>query len=446
MPLQYQAPNFSGAAALAGRGGGNLNIEAPGRLGLATLQSRQQAEEAQRRDALKLMQLRQQGELGLRQQGIDRQRLEQQKLQQQSLLGQQQTQMTLGARAQQDKLGFERDKLGQIKAMEQAKLQQKKQQEAMEREMAQLADMKKSQIKERGAFASYARLALEDAKTPEEAQQLKTAILNEAVQKKLMPAAEAEQAAKMSITQFKHALGLKIMQYGAVKDFKAMQPDDEQSGSTEVILSDGTVIRSTAEPSAPVETEHQKQIGSALLQLDQLEKIGESYADEYLTWAGETKSAYGRVSSKSPEFVKKLLPGSEEAEKFRGKRASFIQGINRFFSAWVKEMTGVQFGMKELAMRKKEVINEEDDPAAFKAKYNALIDDMKRATMIRQELLQKGIPINSKKFNQEFQERMHPIVEKEPKRSEAAQGLQQHLKAQGFSDEEINAEIERRGL
>ena len=181
MPLQINAPDLSG---LNVRSSGGLNIAPTGALGLQAIQTASSVSSARRQAELEQARLQQQAMIANQQAA-----LRQQEMARQSSIANQQAILERQRMAQQGNQfaqgqALDAAKLAQTDRLDERKIGVMEQQmaaEAQQKEMAKLIDMDKQVLNKRGAFASYGLMSLKGAKTPEEAQQIKTEILKEAV-------------------------------------------------------------------------------------------------------------------------------------------------------------------------------------------------------------------------------------------------------------------------
>lgn len=419
MALNINPANFSGTAAVAGRGISNAAITVPGALGLEAVKLNLTDRELEQRKMLELAQLQQQAQIANGAQGIQRQamNLQAQQQQQSGLFDQQRLGMQNDQFAQElalkqaqmgQEMGLNQQKLGMQAALGAEENEIKKQaifQKQQQAEMKALMEEKKETIKEKGAFASYARLAMDSAKTPEEAQQLRTEILNEAVSKGHISEEEAKMAAKSPISTFKNMLGYKILQYGAVKNYKDMQPEKEKggkAGSLSVIQhADGsTEISST--PTTPVTTEAQKDIKNNDLALQQLDKVKDGYDPSYFTYRGQANLSTSQLAEKSKgipgleqgsEMLANVLTGKspEERAKFLEKRSSYMNNIEQVFNAYKKEITGAAAGKDEIEMLRKSFLNGDMSPSELQGSLSQIVSKYKAESDYNKQILNKGI-------------------------------------------------------
>lgn len=467
MTLNLNPANFSGLGALAGKSNGGGGLSVPGALGLEALRTKLSKEEALRKEALERQQmalqaelahnsLTQQGELALRQQGIQREQMgmEQQAMQQKGLLAQQQIgqqnsqfQQSLGL--DQQKLGQQGQQFQQSLGLDQQKLgfaakqaEQQKAAEEQQREMARLLDEKKESIQEKGAFASYARLAMQKVKTPEEGQQLRTEILKEAVEKGHITPEEAKNTGRLPLSQFNSLLEYKILQYGKVKEFKTMaelnkpeEPKSDKGGSTIIKQADGTeIILNT--PTTPTATAAQKELKDRQKGLQKLATMRDEFNENYFTYAGQAKTGLSEIAEKA-----KGLPGvgtalNTAAEIATGKDAEgrskdiigqtkYLNSVEQFFNEYKHEITGAAAAEKEIKQIRKSFLNGDMSPSQFQGALDQLLVKYTSEAEFNKNILNKGLdtsPDDIKKYL-EYNMEKYGWTEEETRRKLKAKGI-----------------------
>lgn len=385
MALDLQAPNFSGLAALAGTRVGGLGLAVP-RSNLATgLASGMNAgmDRADRRSQMAAQQALAQQELGMKQ-------------------AQNQQMMDYRNRA----LDMQGQMQGRQMEMDERRLQQQERIAGI-KEMNETLKLRAAETDERlnrrGALASSFIVGYKQAQSPEEQDKIKTEMLGHALELGVIDDDEYQKLDKLSPQSLYNKSLIDLMVTDKAKDLKSLMGGPMGSGA---------LSGDRQEPAKPTVNEQQKDIASGLQTIKRLEKIGEDYQHDYLTWGGKLKSVYGNTTSGAPEMLKNLFYGQEEAEKFAEGRTAFAAELNQMVAAYVKSMSGVAYGMKELEMHKQSLVNSGDSPAEFRGKFKMMMDVMRNSMNIRQELLKEGIPVNSDKFNKEYENRMAPLVDK----------------------------------
>lgn len=415
MPLELQPPNFAALAAMAANGAGSLNLSVPGNLGLQGLQLSQQQREANQRNLLGQMQLRQQGDIALGQQRNQRNELAQQGQYQQGLLAQQAAQLQQQQAAQQQSgllgqgnLDVARQQLAQQGQLGQAGLDVEKQklfQIQQAKEIEKLLGEKKEKLEEKGAYAAYVRLALEKAKTPEEAQQIRIDSLKEAVKKGYYTKEEADIASRGPLSQFKSLTEMEAFKNGKAAELKAlmeMNKDKTKSGTNLTISPDGTVEYSSTPTTANV-TKAQGDVTARELAEGQFKILEDNYNPEYFTdrnqfgaWLAKHAERKKGIplAEQTLDFLSSTVLSSkspEEKAEFLKNRKSYFNTVDQLFNAYKKEITGQSQGIKELEAIKQSFINGEMSPSEFVGGLQQVRDKFKTEANYNKKLLQQGV-------------------------------------------------------
>ncbi len=415
MALQINAPDFGALNRVAGNSG-NLNLPIPGALGLQALQTSNAAQNAaldrQSRDqailqsqGLQQQQLAQQGLLASQQNQLAQQKM-----------AQQGSQFDVSAALDRDKLAAgigQQDRMFGLEQQKQGLAEQELAMKGQAMEMAKLADLTKAQIHEKGAFASYARLAIGQAKTPEEANQMRNEILKDAVNSKHISLEEAKAAAQMPLSQFKNSLDYKIMQYGAVNDFKDMmaatKPAADKTGTHIEFNADGSIRSIAQDAAAPVKAQAQKDIMFADDNISELKNMYKNVPDGFfgasalgqpVTWAREW-------AEKAPIVGKMLGPSKESKDSLEAY--SSLQGqSNNMAMNVIKQLSGVQYSDKQLEFMNQ--ILPQIGPGAVKSQFEGRSKNLLRFFDIikkeRQDLLKSGVDVNSAEYKDNLLSKM----------------------------------------
>lgn len=453
MALDIAPPNFAGLAGLASGGPGNLNLSVPGGLGLQAAQIVQAQRAANQQMAMEKLKLRQADEMGLRalgqqqnelnfrqQQGQDELALEKARLAQQGQLSQQE----LGlrgqiARSQDQQFGAEMDMKNKAMAMEQQKM-----------EMAKLMEDSKQTIKEKGAFAAYGRLAIDQAKTPEEAQQIKEEILNEAEAKGYITGTQAKFARMSSISQFKNMLGHQLLMYGAVKDYKDMydmehpKESANNSGQTVIERPDGTRIV-LSEPTTKTQGKAEEDLVSSSDNLKELKSMYDSVPDSFFgaKAVSPTVTAIREWAQDIPGIGSIVKPSDSDKEVLQ--KYGEVSGQSEMMAMNViKQLSGLSYTDSQLQFLKEIVpkIGPTTTKSTFTGKVNNLMRFYEQIKQDREELLRQGLDVSDPEFKQKLLEKM----QNNAKRFNP-EGLRKYLESTGkYNKEQIDAEIKRRGM
>lgn len=426
--LDISPVNYAALAALAANSGG-VNLQNPGALGLQGLQQQQTQLDNQQKNALQLAQLQQQGGLALGQQNLQRQELAMQDRNRQGLLAQNQGELDLKRAIMQqqgaqnaDSTMLEQQKLQMLGGQHTdnvALKQQELMQEQLQREMAKLLDLKKEKLQERGAFAANALVAMKGAKTPTEAQLIKTEILKEAQSSGILTKEQAEQARKMSHSQFTNMVQYETIKLNHVAEVKSLLDANEEKKETkpgEVSFKqspDGTIEYSST-PTTENITKSQEEFLSSKSGLEQLEPYLNPPENFFGLAAGKHTATYLRELGKSVGIGADQKDVDEMAlyNKFNANAKLQIMQT-------AKALAGARFSDADLKMIEQIM----PDVGAFKTKadYMAKADLVKkfleRSIKARQEILSTGsYKLGTKEYDEAFSAKLPEIIKeaKEP--------------------------------
>lgn len=412
MTVNINPPNFSGLAAAASNNTGNVNLPVPGALGLKGLELGLDQENARRQAMLEMMRQRQQSELVLQQQGLLSRRFEQDP--RQMLLRQQDPRQLQRGPAQPNPV-----KEAENQFLESSKM-----------DMAKLLNEGKDSIKEKGSFAAYAKLAMDKAKTPEEANQIRTEILKEALTKKYIDKEEAVFAAKLPISQFKDRLSYKIMQYGVVHEYNAMA---DKSKKEEVGVSGLT---------APTKTKAQQDISSADENIRALKNLYDNVPEKFFGI-----SALGQKLTKAQEIGKNipivgsLIEPSAEAKESLKQYSKFNADVQHLALTIIKQLSGVQYSDKQLEFLKEILpdIGVFQTRPELKGRAESLIDYFNYVKRSRKELLSSGVKLTPEEYETQLLDKM----EKYPEEDDLFTKYRNDPRYKDASDEDIKEGLKR---
>lgn len=452
MAIDIQPPNYSGLVAIAGKSA-PLNIQPTGALGLQALQQAQTNQASLRDDAARRMALQQQGQLGLlsnqvqnraldlqdsqqQRQGLlaqanmnlDKQKLAMQGNQFDASLGMDQQKQNLSALTEKDNLDLNNRQLAEQTAKDQ---------------MVKLMADTKQNLQEKGAFASYGLISMSGAKSPEEAAQIKAAILEEAGQKKYMTPEEIKAAGSMSLSQFQNGLKYKVMQFGQVKEYKDMVAAGKPAaagGTQTITLPDGTVINTIGD-TAPTKTKAQADIMGAKDNLNELNNLYKNVTPDYFgTSALGQNSTYLRELGQSIPGLGSILEPSSDA-KDSLKKYSALQGAQEMMSMNViKQLSGVQYSDKQLEFMKK--ILPEFGPTSVKSVFDGRVENLQRffgtIQKARQQTMEQGF-VPSEKEDSPFAKQLLINMQSNVAPKGPTDAERQFYKQNGKTDAEIDA-------
>lgn len=452
MPIQINDPNLSGLTALAGRSG-NLNLPVPGALGLqavqtATAQSAARAQAAAEQQRIiqqwsqqKLLrdQMAQQGVLAQQENATAQQRLAQEAAQ------------YAGTSDYRERALAQTGELGQANVdIEKQKLAQQQQQQMM----VKLADMSKQELKERGAYASYGMMAMQNAKTPEEANQIRASMVPEALSKGYIQKEQADAMMKMPLSQYKALLGQSIIATGVANDFKdtlaATAPKGPVPGTTTIYDPQTGKPIYTSTVSKPETNKLQADLVGAKDSLREVDNIYKNVDDKFFGAAALGQGVtYLRELGESIPGVGKYIAPSQESKDTYTKYSNLQAATNGLAMDVIKEKSGVQYSDQQLAFMMK--ILPEFGPTVTKSNFEGKVQNLRRylneVISSRNDLLKNNFQLGTPEYEQAMSQKIDDIQsnffnkEKSP-----ADILRQGLSDQGFSKEAIEAEIQRRKL
>ena len=444
MAINVSPANVSGLAAIAGRRG-LLNLPSPASAGLQSLQLGQQREQAAQRAALQKQQIQAQELAALRQAQIARERnalLAQQQQGQQQIardrLGLQQQQLAQQGLLQQGQLGLQQGQLGlQERKLNIAEEQNNKKLafEQMKLGVEQLAKKKKEDLDKIGAFATSAKLAMEQVKDPADANLLRNQIIDEAVSGKMIDKGMGEQLRKQPLSAFNRAIDVFVLQAKRAKDLKAMRNKETSSGTLKFTDSNGNTIEYNP-LSKPVTTETQKSLVYAQDNLKELTGLINEVPDEFLgpkslnQWSNTAKEWLSGVPG-----LNKLSPSASEKEKMKLYN-SYNGKVNMLAMQTIKQLSGVQYSDKQLQFMKQ--IIPEIGPGTTKTIFDGKAENLVRYYQVvenaKKKLLDRGIQVSSdpnSKYGKELLQEIQNV--KAP----------MYTPSEGFNQGQIDATIEK---
>lgn len=432
MALDLAPPNYGALASLAGNNNAHLNLPVPGALGLQALQLMQTQKAQQQQAVLEQMRLAQQGQMAQQQQDYQNRQLTQQGLLGQSDLAFKQQQAGIQNSLDQTKNDLMSQQLQQTGNFQQGDLDVRNKQLALEQsqlDMTKLLSDTKQSLQQKGAFATYAKMAMDNAKTPEEAQQIRTAVLNEALSNGFVSENEAKAASQMPISQFKNSLDYKIMQYGVVKDYKDMK-DAEKTNNNQTSFSvgpDGS-IQYTQAPTSTTESKVQKDLLDREEALKQLGPIREEFNKQYFTYPGQIGLGASKFAEKTQgipgvgwladKAAQTLTGGKSEEDRaaYIQNATAYLNKVEQFFQQKYRQpITGAAAAESELKDLRKQFLSGDMSPSEFQGSLDAILQNYTSDAEFKKNVLNKGIDVTPQD-----------------------NGLQNYLKSKGYSDSEIN--------
>jgi hypothetical protein len=135
----------------------------------------------------------------------------------------------------------------------------------------------------------------------------------------------------------------------------------------------------------PVKKDLQAEIIAGEKALGDLDRIGEQFRGEFLTYGGRLKSSWGAFKSKAGA---ELDP--EEKQLVRDRRA-FADNVNRAFNSYRKEITGAAASVQELESLRRAMFNTEQSPEEFQASFGEFQRQLNRHQRLRRKILREGL-------------------------------------------------------
>ncbi len=440
MAIDVQQPNLAGLAAIAGKSA-PLNIAPTGALGLQALQQRQAQEASLRADALAKAQMMQQGQLAMGSQGIQQQAMDLQAQQQarQGLLDQgnldmRQQEFTQKGAQDAAQNAYSQQQLAQQGAIGQGAVDVDKMKLVLDQQK-QMAELikgnKKQEVQEKGAFASYALMAMKGAKTPEEAQQIRTEILREGLDKGFYDKDQVKQAASLPLSQFTALAQSELIKYGVAKEYHDTQDAAKgpQAGSHIEFNPDGTLASISVDPTLAAKTKAQETVND---RSQALEKLGEMKRDFDPKWFSRLNQSQIWLSKQAE--LNKGIPGLEGATEAAasyltgkdkekraediGKATSYMNAVEQFFNQSYKQpMTGAAVGKEELKGLRAGYLSGDMSPSEYVGALEQLIHKYTGESEFNKNFLKKGSDVTSSEN----------------------EGLRQYFKQNGKTNAEIDA-------
>jgi hypothetical protein len=141
----------------------------------------------------------------------------------------------------------------------------------------------------------------------------------------------------------------------------------------------------------------EKQIDDLTIQTQQVERIGELYSPEMLTYPGKARNAWAVTADKFG------MAGPKDKAVI-DKQTRFVQNVEQVFNLYRKDITGAAAALAELDRLKRAVINTDQSPAQFEASLGEFARTLQRGLDIKKKLLNEGIPMGTTQFSQAFEQ------------------------------------------
>jgi len=137
----------------------------------------------------------------------------------------------------------------------------------------------------------------------------------------------------------------------------------------------------------------EKDLIKSEIDIANLDEIKKNYEPSYLTFKGDIGSKWAAFKSKAGADL-----SPEEVEFVKGRR-KFTQGVNQFYNAYRKDITGAAGAEKELRDLKKAVINVDLSPVEYEAAYEQFRGAILRTQRIKRKILRAGVKGSLKNKN-----------------------------------------------
>lgn len=186
--------------------------------------------------------------------------------------------------------------------------------------------------------------------------------------------------------------------------------------------------------------------------MGELGAIEQQFNEDYFTYRGRGAAFFTALAEKAE------IPVSRARTEFLRDRARFFADSKRVFLKFRKFITGVAGGIEEFREIAKATIDpEKDSPTQFTAKLNSMRDNALRTSNLLLAIRNSGLEPNKANIKsavtatplENIPLQVPPDVNLETLREQALQPVlpqRQILPPQQFTEEEINAELRRRGV
>lgn len=459
MPIDLNPPNFNGPGYLAGVREGSLNLAQPGVLGLQSLQTSNASINDAQRNNISRMAIQQQGQLGLLSDQLDQQKANQQAQYQQGLLADQQQKNTMQGQYQQGQLSLQQQQnQGQLANQQQQTAQQGQYQQGMlqnaqqqqahavqQSQFNQMMTMKKEDLMQRGAFATYGLLALQNAQSPDQAQQISNTLTQQAIQKGFMTQDEADQFNQLPMSQRKALLEGDLVAGG-----NAVQLKNMQSANTMVAKDGSVTLPDGSSGSILTPTERsatQKEIIAAQTSLDQFNKLN---SDVKPSWFGA--GAYTGPEATGAESylsgITGVSPSAENKADYQ-KYSNYQSNANIQVLNIAKTLVGGRPNQTDLKLIMGAVpkVGPGTNIDQFNGNMQQLTDALQSAINYKKQLLSQGIKLNQSDASSLLSKALSGQTDNnqqtgqsnnmQPKITDAER---QYLLSKGHTADEINAQ------
>jgi hypothetical protein len=427
MPITLNAPNFMGPAELARVRDGTLGLENSSTALLGGMQVGNETE----KNTVTREAIQQQGQLGLLSNSLDEQKLQQQGQMNQATVADQQqknataqqatnqmgqfqqgqlaaTQQSNAQQAQQQQqqnaiaqgtLTNQQQATTQQGAYQQGELQntqQKQAQDTQNQQFQQMMGMKKEDLMQRGAFASYGLLALQNAPTADAANQVAQTFSQQAVTKGYMTQDEATQFNQLPRFQQMSLVSGDVAAGGtAVQSKDLAQANAAANKSGTITLPDGSQASRLTPPEISAT---QKEIIGAQTSLEQLNKLNQNVQSN---WFGAGATFGPEVTGKqltmsnAPVIGNAFTPSKEDTDNYQNY-TNYQANANISILNAAKTLVGGRPNMTDLKLIQNSMptVGPNSTQAEFNGRMQQVTSALQSAIQIKQQLLQHGLKMS----------------------------------------------------
>lgn len=159
---------------------------------------------------------------------------------------------------------------------------------------------------------------------------------------------------------------------GNVRQVDGFKPRARQAGLSLSTSPDGSVTLTQGNvPAEQLTKQNRNKVQSGILKAEKslldLDGIGKTFSDEFLTFGGKAKAGVGSFLDKTG------LDVGQSLQDFNAKRVGFVNNVRQFFNTYRKDITGAAASVQELEFLMKSMLNENLGPDEFKSAYDQFI-------------------------------------------------------------------------
>jgi len=462
VPLDIQPPNFGGLAGLAGTRGG-VELTNPGALGLQGLQINNSRIDNLQKNRLQQQQLLQQGQSALMENANRRNmaNIAADQVNQQAYTADQENQlgrdrlaeMTRQAEAAQNQTNMENAAKNALmnRTLDISESDKKTDNalNAQKAEWAKLLADKKEAIHAKGAQASYGLMAMNNAKTPEEANMARNEIIKDSLEKGYLSKDQVDTVSKLPLSQFKALLGSQVIQFGAAKEMKDVmdaQKSTTNPGDVKMSVDAAGNMTYTKAASKPEQGKLEADLVGADDSIREIKDLVEKAPSNFFGAGAVKQDAtwYKEWGQNIPLVGKYIKPSDKDKSELSDYSAIQSQVKNQSMNI-IKTLSGLSYTDKQLEFMNEIVpaLGKGAVESEFRGKGKNLLRYFEQLKQNRANLLAQGIPVSSP----EYESKMRPLVDQATKEllgnsvADKNQALRQYLLYKGHSMQEINKEL-----